>query len=176
MRSVRTARRGGRPAAGGGAAGDPFASVGGTPHAFMEESTFRCSKQTARNSYNMNEASTRAAFCALAAGVVLAFLTEDAVTADARRDAARGRELLAHYQCGACHEIPGVRNARGRLGPTLSGLAARAYIAGEVPISAATLQAWLIEPRALVPGTLMPAMGVSSEDAVAMTAYLLTLR
>jgi len=121
----------------------------------------------------MNEAATRAAPCALAAaGVALAFLAllSDAAAASGPRDASRGRQLLAQYQCGACHEIPGVRNARGRLGPTLSGMASRAYIAGEVPITTATLQAWLIQPAALVPGTLMPAMGVSSEDAAAMAA------
>lgn len=124
----------------------------------------------------MNEASTRGARCALAASVLLAllpFATDGAATGGS---AARGRDLLAQYQCGACHEIPGVRNARGRLGPTLASFSSRAYIAGEIPIDAATLAAWLVDPRALVPDTPMPAMGVSPDDATAMAAYLLTLR
>lgn len=91
-------------------------------------------------------------------------------------DAERGRELLAQYQCGACHAIPGVRNARGRTGPTLERFGTRAYIAGEVPVTPRTLQAWLVDPPALVPDTLMPAMGVSADDAAAMSTYLLSLR
>lgn len=128
----------------------------------------------------MNEAATRTAPSALAATctalALFAWPTDGAAASEVARDTDLGRQLLAQYQCGACHEIPGVRNARGRLGPTLSGLASRAYIAGEVPINAATLRAWLIQPGALVPSTLMPAMGVSADDAAAMAAYLLTLR
>lgn len=140
---------------------------------------FRRSKQTARYSYNMKEVSTRGSpgailpLCALAAA---AFLTMTAPRSEgAAADADRGRDLLAQYQCGACHEIPGVRNARGRVGPTLAAFSSRAYIAGEVPVSAATLAAWLVDPRSLVPETPMPAMGVSRKDAAAMAAYLLTL-
>lgn len=137
---------------------------------------FRRSKQTARYSYNMKEVSTRGANCAFAASVLLALTSFAGHGAVSGNDADRGRELLAHYQCGACHEIPGVRNARGRLGPTLARFSSRAYIAGEVPVDAATLAAWLVDPRSLVPATQMPAMGVSRDDAAAMAAYLLTLR
>ena len=87
-----------------------------------------------------------------------------------------GRALLAQYQCGSCHVIPGVPAARGGFGPTLEGYGRRAYIAGEVPNTAPLLQRWLQQPSALVPGTMMPPMGVSAADAQSMAGYLLTLR
>lgn len=88
----------------------------------------------------------------------------------------RGRQLLTHYQCGACHVIPGVAAARGMLGPSLKGFGRRSYIAGEWPNRSDLLQRWLIDPAALVPGTLMPKLGVGHADAAAMAAYLATLR
>ena len=87
-----------------------------------------------------------------------------------------GRALLAQYQCGSCHVIPGVPAARGSFGPTLEAFGVRAYIAGEIPNTAPLLQRWLQQPSALVPGTLMPTMGASAADAQAMAAYLLALR
>lgn len=94
-------------------------------------------------------------------------------TAD--RSEQTGRELLA-YQCGSCHRIPGVRAARGSYGPTLEDFGHRRYIAGEIPNTPASLEAWIRNPSALVPGTLMPAMGVSQADARAMASYLRSLR
>lgn len=87
----------------------------------------------------------------------------------------RGQRLLAHYQCGACHSIPQVPAARGRIGPPLERWGGRSYIAGHLPNGADTLARWIAEPQALVPGTAMPDMGVSDVDARAMAAYLMSL-
>lgn len=87
----------------------------------------------------------------------------------------RGKLLLAQYQCGACHQIAGVAAARGRLGPPLDGFGQRSYIAGSVPNTPRNLTRWLVDPPALKPGTTMPAMGVSEEDARHMAAYLYSL-
>ena len=87
----------------------------------------------------------------------------------------RGRLLLAQYQCGSCHTIPDVQAARGRTGPTLVAFGRRSYIAGQVPNRPEPLARWLVAPAAVVPGTTMPAMGVSPEDARDMAAYLLAL-
>ncbi len=87
----------------------------------------------------------------------------------------RGRALLAQYQCGSCHAIPEVPAARGRTGPTLAAFGRRSYIAGEVPNRPEALARWIADPAALVPGTAMPAMGVSPADARDMAAYLLSL-
>lgn len=91
-------------------------------------------------------------------------------------DAERGMKLLAQYQCGACHAIPGVAAARGTAGPSLENFGRRSYIAGRVPNLPDGLAAWIVNPPAMVPQTRMPAMGVSEADARHMAAYLYTLR
>lgn len=88
---------------------------------------------------------------------------------------ARGQQLLAQYQCGSCHAIPEVPAARGTVGPPLEAFGRRSYIAGQVPNGPDTLARWIAAPQALVPGTVMPAMGVSPQDARDMAAYLLAL-
>jgi cytochrome c2 len=98
------------------------------------------------------------------------------VQAQARDDIARGQRLLAQYQCGACHTIPGVEDARGKIGPPLEKFGRRVYIAGHLPNSVEMLAQWIVDPRALIPTTTMPDMGVSPDDARAMAAYLHTLR
>ncbi|MEJ7688584.1 MAG: c-type cytochrome [Variovorax sp.] len=87
----------------------------------------------------------------------------------------RGQALLAQYQCGSCHAIPGVQAARGAVGPSLDAFGRRSYIAGHLPNVPQTLARWIVAPQALVPGTVMPAMGVGPGDAGDMAAYLLSL-
>ena len=93
-----------------------------------------------------------------------------------RQQAARGKLLLAQYQCGSCHVIPGVAASRGAVGPTLQAFSRRSYIAGNVPNQPAALALWLVDPKAIIPATTMPSMGVSPTDARAMAAYLHTLQ
>jgi cytochrome c1 len=90
-------------------------------------------------------------------------------------DVARGRLMLAQYQCGSCHQIPGVDNARGLTGPGLDVFGRRSYVAGFLPNYPDALVRWIVDPPALKPGTAMPAMGVSAEDARHMAAYLYSL-
>lgn len=91
-------------------------------------------------------------------------------------DAEIGREALAQNPCGGCHEIPGVRGARGKVGPSLSGFAGRAYIDGRLTNSPDNLVAWIVDPHAIDPQSAMPTMGISQADARDMAAYLYTLR
>jgi cytochrome c len=88
----------------------------------------------------------------------------------------RGRQLLAQYQCGSCHSIPGVPSAGGRVASSLEGFGLRSYIAGRLANRHDTLARWIEQPKALVPDTAMPSMGVSAADARAMAAYLLELK
>src|SRR4051794_3672173 len=44
-----------------------------------------------------------------------------------------GRQVILGAGCGACHEIPGIMTARGRIGPSLDGVAARAMVGGVLP-------------------------------------------
>jgi cytochrome c len=86
-----------------------------------------------------------------------------------------GRGLAGRYQCGACHVIPGVAAADGVTGPSLAHFARRIYIAGQVPNDRETLQRWIQAPSSVVPGTTMPALGVSRADAAAIAAFLHSL-
>lgn len=83
-----------------------------------------------------------------------------------------GRELLARYHCGSCHVIPGVVGAQGRLAASLQGYGKRSYIAGRIANDPGALAQWIVDPASIVPGTLMPNMGVGPDDARAMALYL----
>jgi cytochrome c len=91
-------------------------------------------------------------------------------------DVARGRELADERGCGTCHTIPGIRDARGRVGPILRGIGSRAYIAGRLENSPENLVAWIMAPTAIDPQTAMPTLGLDEEEARDIATYLFTLR
>ena len=109
---------------------------------------------------------------AIALVAAFAFVLPRVCTAD---EVERGRRLLAQYQCGSCHSIPGVESAHGTVAQPLAAWKHRSYIAGRLPNQRALLAQWISAPQSLVPGTAMPSMGVSASDARAMAAYLFTL-
>jgi len=90
-------------------------------------------------------------------------------------DAAAGRDALQQYLCATCHVIPGVAGAKHHVGPTLAGIAERPYIAGTLPNTPANLQRWLREPGSIKPGSAMPDLGLSGQDARDIAAFLYTL-
>jgi cytochrome c2 len=83
---------------------------------------------------------------------------------------ARGRELLVLYRCGTCHAIPGVPGAHGSVAEPLTGWRKRSYIAGRLVNRPEVLARWILAPQSLVPGTLMPQLGASPEEAQDMAA------
>ena len=87
----------------------------------------------------------------------------------------RGRNAVARLQCGSCHVIPGIRAARGRVGPPLAGFAQRVYLAGKWPNQPRYLVAWLRDPPAMAPLTAMPALVNDEQSARDIAAYLYTL-
>lgn len=87
----------------------------------------------------------------------------------------KGRQAMERYGCPACHVIPGVAGANGRVGPPLAGFARRAYIAGVLPNRFAEMARWLRDPPAVKPGTAMPNLGVTAEDAADISLYLQSL-
>ena len=87
-------------------------------------------------------------------------------------NAERGQRLLAQFQCGACHQIPDVPAARSYMGPSLANMGKQSYIAGQFANQPETLVRWIVDPQAMLPGTAMPAMGVSPDQARDMAAYL----
>jgi cytochrome c len=115
----------------------------------------------------------RAAIAAAAAALLLSGCGADAGT---NSSVERGRQLMAQYQCGSCHTIPGVPASRGQVGPSLATFGQRSYIAGRIANRPEALAQWIESPQALVPGTAMPDMGASPADARDMAAYLSSLR
>jgi cytochrome c len=87
-------------------------------------------------------------------------------------DPDRGRVALRAYGCGGCHAIPGLPEARGAVGPSLVGLANRTHIAGRLTNGPLNLAAWIKSPRSVDPGTIMPDLGVTAEEAWDIAAYL----
>jgi cytochrome c2 len=88
----------------------------------------------------------------------------------------RGVKLIRQNGCGACHQIPGIENANGLVGPPLNAVGRRIYIAGVKRNTPEAMIAWLQNPQAIVPGNAMPNMGLSERDARDIAAYLYTLR
>lgn len=88
----------------------------------------------------------------------------------------RGRQLIVSYGCGSCHTIPGVYRARGLVGPPLYFFSRRTMIAGELPNNPDNLVRWLLNPKAVEPGTAMPAVGLNEQQAQDIAAYLDTLQ
>lgn len=90
-------------------------------------------------------------------------------------DPKRGLQAIAQAGCGSCHQIPGLAWPKGRLGPALDGFAGRTMIAGRLPNRPDTLTLWVRNAPALIPGTAMPAMPITPQQARDVAAYLYTL-
>jgi cytochrome c len=78
-------------------------------------------------------------------------------------------------RCGACHIVPGVAGANGRVGPSLAGIGRQQIIAGNFPNSRPAMTAWISRPQSLLPGNAMPDTGLTPEQAAAVADYLYTL-
>ena len=89
---------------------------------------------------------------------------------------ATGRLLVTEKGCVACHTFPDVQWPRGGLGPSLGGFARQGLIAGRLPNQPGVLMQFVRNAPALVPGTAMPAITMSDQEARDVTAYLLTLQ
>jgi cytochrome c len=91
-------------------------------------------------------------------------------------DAAMGKQAIATYGCGACHTIPGVTAAHGNVGPPLTGIADRSFIAGKLRNQPDNMILWIMNPQSVWPGNAMPNMNVTDADARNIAAYLYTLK
>jgi cytochrome c2 len=87
-----------------------------------------------------------------------------------------GKAALKTYGCGGCHEISGLPDARGGVGPSLSGIAVRTELAGHLQNNPDNMLRWIRDPQGVAPGNGMPNLGVSERDARDMAAYLYTLQ
>ena len=91
-------------------------------------------------------------------------------------DVQSGKALIVEYRCGACHEIPGIRNAHGQFGPPLDYFGSTTYIAGVIPNNPENLVHWIQSPTSIKPKTTMPVLGLSEQQARDVAAYLETLQ
>ena len=85
-----------------------------------------------------------------------------------------GKELVSYFGCGSCHTITAVAEANGEVGPPLDDFANRAYIAGVLRNTPDNLVIWIRDPQSVVPGNVMPRMGIDTQDARDIAAFLYT--
>jgi cytochrome c len=87
-------------------------------------------------------------------------------------DPDRGARLIERYGCGGCHTIPGIRGAKGKVGPELENVARRRLIAGRLPNTPENLMRWIQDPQRIDPGTVMPDLDVTRDEARDIASYL----
>ena len=114
--------------------------------------------------------------CGLLLAACVGGKTEPAYVVATGGDAERGEQILDAAPCGSCHTIPGIKGAHGKIAPPLNFFSQRTFIAGAVPNSPDNLVRWILDPQSIEPGTAMPSVGLSPEQARDVAAYLYTLR
>ena len=87
-------------------------------------------------------------------------------------DPDNGRRVIQRLGCGACHRIDGIGWPQGVLAPRISAMQDRGLIAGRLPNNPETLARFVRDAPSLVPGTPMPAMPMSEQEARDVAAYL----
>jgi cytochrome c len=91
-------------------------------------------------------------------------------------DPDKGKLAIVKYGCDTCHNIPGVLTATATVGPPLSQVALRSYLAGRIDNTPENMIRWIRQPHSVDPQTAMPETGVTERDGRDIAAYLYTLR
>ena len=91
-------------------------------------------------------------------------------------DSNRGSLVIVRESCGDCHQIPGIDNASGQVGPPLAHYAQRTIVAGMLPNTPDNLTHWIQHPQSVVPGNAMPDAGLTDQQARDVAAYLYSLK
>jgi hypothetical protein len=66
-------------------------------------------------------------------------------------DARRGSDLIGKYGCGSCHDIPQIAGAHGNVGPPLTHVGTRTYLAGFIRNSPDNMALWIQDPQRILP-------------------------
>jgi len=74
--------------------------------------------------------------------------------------------------CPACHTSAGIAGAGGRVGPPLTGVGGRSYLAGRISNTPEHMIRWLLDPQSVDSLTAMPATGLTELEARDVAAYL----
>ena len=88
-----------------------------------------------------------------------------------------GRELFLSLACVGCHTVKGTP-AGGKVGPELTYVASKKSIArGKLsPVNEENLTKWIHDPKATLPDTVMPNLGLSDQQIHDIVSWLLTLK
>ena len=88
----------------------------------------------------------------------------------------RGLEVFMASGCGQCHTVRGTP-ADGRVGPDLTHLASRSFIAaGTLPNTRGNLAGWILDPHGVKPGVYMPSNPIAPNAVHPLLDYLESLR
>ena len=88
----------------------------------------------------------------------------------------RGQQIFLTSVCTQCHTVQGT-NANARVGPNLTHVASRQYIAaGSLQNTRDHLRNWITDPQAIKPGIRMPMNTYSDEDLDALVSYIESLK
>ena len=87
-------------------------------------------------------------------------------------DPDRGAAAIFRYGCGSCHTISRIQNARGKVGPPLTDIKDRMYVAGMLPNTPDNLEHWIRKPKSVNERTAMSDLGVTAQDANDIAAFL----
>jgi cytochrome c oxidase subunit 2 len=90
-------------------------------------------------------------------------------------NAVTGAQLFATKGCAGCHSITGI--STGMVGPNLTHFKSRSVFAGSIfENTDNNLRAWLANPPAEKPGSVMPNLNLSASEIQSLIAYLDTLK
>jgi cytochrome c oxidase subunit 2 len=83
-----------------------------------------------------------------------------------------GERVFLSNPCVMCHTVRGT-SAGGRVGPDLTHVGSRRYIAsGTLPTSRGTLAAWIVDPQGIKPGVHMPLIKLQPHELNPLVSYL----
>jgi cytochrome c2 len=83
----------------------------------------------------------------------------------------KGAVAIKRYGCISCHTIDGI-SSDALVGPPLTRMASRSYLAGNLQNTAANMVRFIQHPRQIHNDTAMPEMGLSETEARDIAAYL----
>ena len=88
-------------------------------------------------------------------------------------DPQNGRVLFTQKGCTGCHQLAAVPVKPALVGPTLTNMTLRPTIAGDqIQNTPENLVKWIMNPPAMKPGTAMPVLGLSEQEAQDLAAFL----
>jgi cytochrome c oxidase subunit 2 len=95
---------------------------------------------------------------------------------DSTSPAGQGAKLFVQRGCPACHVLDATSKAK-MVGPNLANVGSRRYIGAGVALNNdENLARWIQNPHDMKVGVTMPNMGLTSEQARAVAAFLRTLK